>query len=173
MTHDHLVAVFSTHEEAARAVQVLTESGIVERNDISVIGKGGHGEPKDSLQIDKENADILEWGKEGAIWGGLMGFLTGAAVFWIPGFGPLIAVGHVLPSIVGAFGGALTFGSVSALIGWFVDIGIEESDAHHYSDLIKEGKLLILVQGNEETVTKAKEALSSLDPDTLRLYNKK
>jgi uncharacterized membrane protein len=173
MKSNHLVAVYDTHESAAKAVQILTDKGIVERSDISVIGRGGYGEPKDSLQIDKENKDIIEWGKEGAIWGGLLGFLTGAAVYWIPGFGPLIAAGHVLPSIVGALGGATTVGSAAALLGWFVDIGIEESDAHRYSDLIKEGKLLILVQGNEDTVAKAKEALSSLDHDEISTYTKK
>ena len=173
MKSNHLVAVYDTHEAAAKAVQVLTENGIVERTDISVIGMGGHGEPKDSLQIEKENADIIEWGKEGAIWGGLLGFLTGAAFYWIPGFGPLLAAGHVLPSIVGALAGATTVGSVSALIGWFVDIGMEESEAKRYSDLIKEGKLLVLVQGNEDTVARAKEALSSLDHDEINTYTKK
>jgi hypothetical protein len=79
----------------------------------------------------------------------------------------------VLPSIVGALAGATTVGSVSALIGWFVDIGMEESEAKRYSDLIKEGKLLVLVQGNEDTVAKAKEALSSLDHDEISTYTKK
>jgi len=173
MTNDYLVAVYDTHEDAAKAVQALTDNKIVAREDISVLGKGGHGEPKDSLQIDKENKDIIEWGKEGAIWGGIMGFLTGAFFLWIPGFGPLLAAGHIIPSIAGALGGAAVVGSASALIGWFVDIGIEESDAHRYADLIKEGKLLVLVHGNSDTVQKAKEALQALPSYEVKQYSAK
>ncbi len=173
MTNDYLVAVYDTHEDAAKAVQTLTEKKIVEREDISVIGKGGEGEPKDSLQIDKENKDILEWGKEGAIWGGILGFLTGAFFLWIPGFGPLLAAGHIVPAIAGALGGAAVVGSASALIGYFVDIGIEESDAHRYVDLIKEGKLLVLVHGNSDTVARAKEVLSSGSHKEITHYSKK
>jgi uncharacterized membrane protein len=116
-TDDHLIAVYNTHAEVADAVRLLTEKKIVEREDISVLGKGEEGEPKDSLQIDKENADIVRWGKEGVIWGGIWGFLTGAFFMWVPGFGPLLAAGPIISSLAGALGGAAIVGSISALVG--------------------------------------------------------
>jgi len=171
-TDDHLIAVYNTHAEVADAVRLLTEKKIVEREDISVLGKGEEGEPKDSLQIDKENADIVRWGKEGVIWGGIWGFLTGAFFMWVPGFGPLLAAGPIISSLAGALGGAAIVGSISALVGWFVDIGVEESDAEHYANLIKEGKLIVLVHGNAETVAKAEEALGTLNTGDVKVYNK-
>ncbi len=172
MNTDHLVAVYNTHEEVANAVKLLTNDRIIEKEDISVLGKGAEGEPKDSLQIDKENADIIRWGKEGVIWGGIWGFLTGAFFMWVPGFGLLLAAGPIISSLAGALGGAAVAGSIAAIVGWFVDIGIEESDAKHYANLIKEGKLLVLVHGNAETVARAEEALTALDKSKVKVYHK-
>jgi len=171
-TNDHLIAVYNTHKEVANAIKLLTNDKIVEREDISVLGKGAEGEPKDSLQIDKENADIIQWGKEGIIWGGIWGFLSGAFFMWVPGFGPLLAAGPIISSLAGAVGGAAAVGSISAIVGWFVDIGVEVNDARHYADLIDEGKLLVLVHGNAETVEKAKEALTTLNKGAFKVYHK-
>jgi uncharacterized membrane protein len=172
MKTDHLIAVYDTHEEAAAAVKRIVDDKIAEKEDVSVLGMGEEGEPKDSLQIDKENADIVRWGKEGMIWGGVWGFLAGAFFMWVPGFGPLLAAGPIISSLAGALGGAAVLGSLSALVGWFVDLGMEESDAHHYADLVKEGKLLILVHGNADTVAKAKEALDTLPQGEIKVYSK-
>ena len=163
MKTDHLIAVYDTHEEVENAVEILTYNKIVEREDISVLGKGEKGEPKDSLQIDKENADIIEWGKDGVIVGSIWGFLTGAFFMWVPGFGPLVAAGPIISSLAGALGGAAVVGSISAIVGWFVDLGIEESDALHFANLIKDGKVLLLVHGNTDTVEKAEKTLASLN----------
>jgi len=172
MKTDHLIAVYNTHEEVENAVKILTDKNIVEREDISVLGKGEKGEPKDSLQIDKENADIIEWGKDGVIVGSIWGFLTGAFFMWVPGFGPLVAAGPIISSLAGALGGAAVVGSITALVGWFVDLGIEESDALHYADLIKEGKVLVLVHGNADTVEKAEKTLAELNTGTFRKFAK-
>jgi len=50
------------------------------------------------------------WGKLGAFWGGLWGFLLGSAFFWIPGIGPLVVAGSLVSWIVGALEGATIFG---------------------------------------------------------------
>ncbi len=172
MKSDHLIAVYDTHEDAANAVSILTNKRITEREDISVLGKGNEGEPKDSLQIDKENKDLLQWGKEGAIWGGIGGFLTGLFFLWIPGFGPILAAGPIISSLAGALGGAATVGSVAALTGWFIDLGIEASDAHRYTNLIDDGKLLVLIHGNKETLQKAQEALKTLNKGKIEVHSK-
>lgn len=171
MKNDHLIAVYDTHKDAADAVRILIDKKIAQREDISVLGKGSDFEPKDSLEIDKENNDIIQWGKEGAIWGGIGGFLTGLFFSWVPGFGQLLAAGPIITSLAGALGGAATVGSVSALVGWFVDLGIEESDAHRYADLIKEGKLIVLLHGNTEMLEKAQDALKTLDKGETSIHS--
>ena len=168
MKREKIIAVFDSHDDAAEAMKAILDAG-VSKNDISAVGKGERGEPKDEFEIQKENDDILKWGKEGAFWGGVWGFLAGAFFFWVPGFGPLVATGPIISSLAGALGGAATVGSVAAIVAWFVDIGIEETEAHHYSDLIKEGKLLIIVHGKEAS-EKAKGALEKLGKGTVKVY---
>ncbi len=167
---DHLIAVYDTHDDAAKAVKELLEAGI-SKEAISVLGRGEGEEPKETFEVDKENDDILYWGKQGAFWGGLWGFLMGALFFWVPGFGPLIATGPIIASLAGALGGAAVVGSAAALVAWFVDLGMEEAEAHRYTDLLKAGKLLVIVHGSDE-IDKAAQTLEALGKGEIKRYSK-
>ncbi len=170
MKKEQLIAVYDNHDDAAQAIETLVNAGI-SKEDISVLGKGEAGEPKDIFEVNKENEDISYWGKQGAFWGALWGFLMGAFFFWVPGFGPLIAAGPVIASLSGALGGAAVVGSMTALVAWFTDLGIEEVEAHKYTDLLKEGKTLIIVHGKEST-QKAKTLLNDLGNAQIKVYTK-
>ena len=53
------------------------------------------------------------WGRTGASWAGLSGFLLGSAFSWIPGAGPHLAAGPWV-RLVAALGGAIAFVGLSA-----------------------------------------------------------
>ncbi|BAF71756.1 general stress protein [Sulfurovum sp. NBC37-1] len=169
MTKEKIVAVYDSEHDAMEALKALQEAKI-SKDDISVIGKGDHDEPKVEFEIERENEDIVRWGKEGVFWGAVLGSMTGAFFFWVPGFGPLVAAGSVISSLAGALGGAATIGSVAALTAWFVDIGIEEAEAHRYTDLMKEGKVLLIVKSGEKSAETAKEVLEKLGKGEVKLY---
>jgi hypothetical protein len=101
-------------------LHTLLDTG-VDKNDISVVGKGEEAEPKDELELEIENKEIAQWGKLGAFF------------FWIPGFGQLVAAGPVIASLAEALGGAALVGSFTALTAWFIDLGIEEAEAKRLS----------------------------------------
>lgn len=170
MKREQLIAVYENHDDAAEAIHTLLKEG-VSKEDISVLGKGEGGEPKDDFELEKENEDIAYWGKQGAFWGALWGFLMGAFFFWIPGFGPLVATGPVIASLAGALGGAAVVGSATALVAWLMDLGIEEVEAHRYADLLKEGHTLVIVHG-QDAIDKAKPALESLGKGDVKVYTK-
>ncbi|SFV60199.1 hypothetical protein MNB_SV-10-69 [hydrothermal vent metagenome] len=170
MTKEKVIAVYDNHDEAAEAMKAMLAAGVL-KEDISVVGKGERGEPKDDFELDKENADILTWGKEGALWGGIWGFLAGAFFLWVPGFGPLVAAGPVIASLAGALGGAATVGGIAAIIAGFIDIGIDESEARRYADLIKNGKTVIIVR-NAISAEKAKDVLENLGKGEVKFYQK-
>jgi len=170
MAKKTLIALYNNHEDAADAVEALTKAGLG-KDHISVLGKGEMKE-EDSFEYKKENEDILYWGKTGAFWGGLWGFLMGALFFWVPGFGPLVATGPVISSLAGLVGGAALVGSLSALTAWLVDLGMTEAEALRYEDLLKEGKILVLVQGNDEALNSAKAALEPLGKGEIKLHEK-
>jgi uncharacterized membrane protein len=170
MKKEQLIAVYDNHDDAAEAIEALLKAG-VSKEDISVLGKGEGGEPKDDFELNKENEDIAYWGKQGAFWGALWGFLMGAFFFFVPGFGPLVATGPVIASLAGALGGAAVVGGAAALIAWFKDLGVEEVEAHRYADLLKEGKTLVVVHG-EAAIQKARPALEALGKGEVKIYNK-
>jgi len=169
MKSEKIVAVYNSEQDAGEAIKALLNAKI-EKGDISVIGKGDHDEPKNEFEIDRENYDIVRWGKEGAFWGAILGFMTGAFFFWVPGFGPLVAAGSITSSLAGALGGAATVGSAAALIAWFADIGIEEAEARRYADLIKEGKIVVIVKSGAKGDKTAKEVLENLGKGEVKFY---
>ena len=173
MKKNSLVAVFNSHEEVGAALDILTNQLKIGRDNISVLGKGENGEPKDTFELKKENSDIIFWGEQGALWGGIFGFLAGGFFAFIPGFGPLVAAGPVLSSLVGALGGAEVLGSLGALVAWLTDLGMEEVQAHKYADYLKNGKIIILVQSDsKDELENIKKALEKIDAEELKIYSK-
>ena len=158
MSKDVFLQTYDTYDDAAKAIQRLLEGGVLKKY-ISVLAKGEQ-EELNEFEYNKENEDIIFWGEQGAFWGSLWGLLTGGMLMWVPGFGPLVATGPILAALAGMIGGAATLGSISALAAWLVDLGIEESLAHKYKELLEQGKILLIVHGNEDAIKLAKEILS-------------
>ncbi len=168
MRKEQLIAIYNDHEDSAKAIETLLKAGI-SKKDISVLAKGEGDEPKDDFELNKENEDIAFWGKQGAFWGALWGFLMGAFFFFVPGFGPLVATGPIIASLAGALGGAAVVGSAAALVAWFKDLGVEEMEAHRYADLLKEGKILVIIHG-DSAIEKAEPALKALGKGEVKVY---
>jgi len=169
----HLVVVCDTHEQAAEAVKTLVDDVKFNKRHISVIGKGEDKEPKSTFEVEKENKDIIFWGEQGVLWGGVMGFLMGAFASFVPGFGPIVAAGPIISSLAGALSGSAIIGSGAALISWFVDLGIEEEEAHKYKDYLKEGKIVILAESKDEKeLENAKAALEKSGCNESKIYEK-
>jgi uncharacterized membrane protein len=160
MSKKAFVRVYDNYDEAAKAVNVLLEGGVLKKY-ISVLGKGEQ-EERNEFQYKKENEDMIFWGEQGAFWGSLWGLLTGGILFWVPGFGPLIATGRILAAIAGMVGGAALFGSAGAMTAWFIDLGIEKTLAKEYGEMLKENKILVIVHGDDAAV----EIAEKIFPET-------
>jgi len=159
-----LVAACTDDKKAIKALNKLLENGI-SKEAITALGKG-----LEEFEVEKENEDIAFWGKIGAGWGAIVGMLAGAALSFVPGFGPIVGAGPLISSLVGALGGAMVSGSITALVAWMVDIGIELAEAKRYEELLKKGYYLIIVEGEEEAL-KAKEILK--DFCEVKIFEKK
>lgn len=64
------------------------------------------------------------WGKSGAFWGGIWGFLFGSAFFMILGLGTILVAGLVVAWIIGDLEGAVVVGGLSAIGAGLYSIGI-------------------------------------------------
>jgi hypothetical protein len=83
------------------------------------------------------------WGKTGAFWGGLCGFLFGSAFFWIPGLGPLLVAGPLVSWIVAALESAVVAGGLSALGADLYSLGIPKDSILRYETAIKTDKFIL------------------------------
>ena len=144
-THNKVVGVFRTEEDAIDAIKELRDQGYSE-NDISVIAK----DKKDVKHIHEETGTKAPEGAAtgmatGGILGGIGGLLLGAGALAIPGIGPIVAAGPIAAALGGAAVGAGAGGIVGALVG----LGIPEDEAKEYERSVEEGDILVLVETNE------------------------
>lgn len=152
-----VVAVFDTHTQAEDAIKELQRSGF-DMKQLSIIGKGYHSE-EHPVGFYTTGDRIRSWGGLGAFWGGLWGFLFGAAVIWIPGIGPVAAAGPIVHALVGAVEGAAIVGGVSAIGAALAGLGVPNNSVLKYEQQLKADKYLVIAHGNADDVARARRIL--------------
>ncbi|HWP96654.1 MAG TPA: general stress protein [Syntrophomonadaceae bacterium] len=154
-----VVSVFNTHSEAEGAVKELQKAGY-DMKKLSVVGKDFQ---TDEHVVGYYNTGdrVKYWGKLGAFWGGLWGFLFGSAFFFIPGIGPLVVGGPLVMWIIGALEGAAIVGGLSAFGAALYSMGIPKDSIIKYETSLKSDKFLLIAHGTREEVEKAKGILDT------------
>jgi hypothetical protein len=108
-----VVAIYDTHTEAEAAIRALRETNF-QMGQLSIIGKDYHTE-EHPIGFYNAGDRMKFWGKNGAFWGGLWGWLVGAGFFLIPGVGHIIVLGPLVGWIAGALEGAALGAGVGVL----------------------------------------------------------
>lgn len=152
-----VVAIYDTHTAAEAAVKELQKCKF-DMKQLSIVGKDYHTE-EHVVGYYTTGDRMRYWGKLGAFWGGLWGFLLGSAFFWIPGIGPLVVGGPLVSWIVGALEGAAVYGGLSALGAGLYSIGIPKDSVLTYETAVKSDKFLVIAHGTREQVANAKDIL--------------
>src|ERR1017187_1852281 len=160
-----VVAIYETHPQAEEAMKELQRSGF-DMNKLSIVGKEYHTE-EHVVGYYNTGDRMRYWGKLGAFWGGLWGFLLGSAFFWIPGIGPLVVAGPLVSWIVGALEGAAVYGGLSALGAGLYSMGIPKNSILKYETAIKSGKYVLIAHGSDMETIHAQEILKNTNPEAL------
>jgi hypothetical protein len=164
-----IVGVYASMTDAEAAIRSLDKGGFPIQK-VSVVGQ--------NLQSEKEvhgyitTGDVAKSGAGTAAWvGGLFGLLMGAAFIWVPGFGPLMVAGPfaaaLLGGVEGAVAGAAGGGLLGALIGW----GVSKQHILKYEEHLKSGNYLIIANGSQEEIEKAKAILSGTNQAELTTHS--
>jgi len=95
----------------------------------------------------------------GGLWGWLCGLLGGVALFIIPDLGPVIVFGPLVGGLVGALGGSVVVGGLSALGAGLYSIGIPKDSIVEYETALKSAQFLVMAHGTAEEVAIAKHIL--------------
>lgn len=146
------VGVYDSHEAAFAAIKKLQASGFPVKK-LSVIGQAEMVD--DHLRV-KSREPVTNLGVSvGAVAGPILGVLTGAGVFAIPGFGFLFGAGALIGALAGFDVGLVGGGIVTLLTTLFTN----KEKVVKYEEHLKAGKFLVIAQGTEEEVEHANQVL--------------
>ena len=159
-TKDHAVlGVFGSHSAAEDAVRALQATGL-DMKKLSIVGKNFHTE-EHAVGFYTAGDRMMFWGGQGAFWGSLWGMLFGGALFFIPGVGPLVAMGPVVGWIAGALEGAVIGGAAGVFAAALASLGLRDDQIVKYQTEVKAGKFLIIARGNAGEIERAHRVLGT------------
>lgn len=166
--NNSVIAVFDNHEQVAQAIDELRKAGIDVKN-LSIVGKDYHTDEQVTGYYNAGDR-MKYWGGLGAFWGGIWGLLVGAALFVVPGIGPVVVAGPFVAWIVGALEGAAVVGGLSAIGAGLFSLGIPKNSILKYETAIKAGSFVLVVHGTAEEAAKARGVLANFAPSTLDIH---
>jgi hypothetical protein len=104
----------------------------------------------------------------GDLLAGALGILTGPDALAVPGVGPMVAAGPILPGLAGLRQGAAAGGLLGALVG----LGIPEYEAKRYVHRVEDGGTLLSVHCEAAArVKRAKQILNSSGAEDVAASN--
>jgi hypothetical protein len=167
----NVTGIFASQFEAECAVRKLQTVGI-ENSQINLLSPANvPGEPASVSTTEAEQPGV------GKAFGGLVGGALGAAggmhlgataaSLFLPGVGPVIAVGLAGAALLGA-GGALGGAAVGEHMEVSTDLGIPRDELFVYEDALRKGRTVLLLQvGSDEEKQKVSQALESCGAESL------
>ncbi len=159
MHEDAVVAVFSTLEEARRAVARLDKVGW--NSGVSLITRGGESE-LDATSLVDQSDQMEKSAAIGAAAGAAIGLLASSALLIIPGLGPVLFVGAMASGITGGLVGGL----VGAMSGW----GVKEDHVREYERDLRSGKSLVMVTGDPLRLAEVQALMEDSEADRVVLH---
>ncbi len=163
-----VTALYDTRTAAESALSDLRSSGF-SQDDISILAQdadGSHAGKIDETQYVEEAAGAGAVG--GTVAGGTIGLLVGLGALFVPGIGPVIAVGALASALgstalgagIGAAAGAATGGLTAALSS----AGLDDTDANLYAEGVRRGGTLLMLSADDAAADRAAEIMDRHSP---------
>jgi uncharacterized membrane protein len=168
-TKDHsIVAIYESHTQAETAIKALHQAGLDVKK-LSIVGKDFTTEEHASGFYNAGDR-MKFWGTRGAFWGSLWGMLFGTGLFFLPGIGPIVAMGPLVGWIVGALEGAALGGATGLLAAALTSIGIPKDSVVKYEVEVKAGKFLVVATGSADEIERARGVLKTTGASQLAAH---
>jgi hypothetical protein len=153
-----ITRLFDNYSDASAAVSELERLGIP-HDDISLVANNADEVHKTERTHDAVGDDAGKGATAGAVLGGAGGLLAGLGMLAIPGLGPVVAAGWLVSTIVGAGAGAVAGGAAGGLVGALTRAGVDEKDAHVYSEGVRRGGSLVSARVPDQLAPQAESVL--------------
>jgi hypothetical protein len=163
-----VVAIFPDHQAAESAIKKLASDGIDPKH-LSIVGKGYHTDEQ-VVGFYNTGDRVKFWGKRGAFWGGLWGWLFGGVFMFIPVVGHVVVLGYLATALIAAVEGAVVVGGLSALGAALYGSGIPKNSVLAYETAIKTDEFLVTARGPAEEMARARTILAAFNPSRVDLH---
>jgi hypothetical protein len=152
-----ITSLYESHNDALQTVNELRQADIPD-SDISLVSAEA---PADRVAPEGATGNMADTGVgQGAAVGGVVGAGAGLAAGFgsllIPGIGPVVAAGWLIPTIIGAAVGASGGGILGALIG----AGVTEEHAHVYAESVRRGGSIVTVRVDDSQIPTVQAIMS-------------
>lgn len=160
------VGVFSTRQEAERALNELNRSGF-SMNQVSIIAKDADRQDDIAGVEVGDRRDVGNKADEGAATGaltggalgGITGLLVGLGTLAIPGVGPVMLAGELATTLATTVAGGAIGAATGGLLGGLIGLGIPEERARVYDTRVSRGEYLVIVRGTDAEIARAEAIL--------------
>jgi hypothetical protein len=148
MTTRTVTGLYDTYDAAAQTVHDL-EAAHIPHDEISMVAHRS-----DIREVPGESAHGTATGagtgaSAGAALGGGAGLLAGLGLVAIPGVGPVVAMGWLFATAVGAVAGTAAGGATGGLIGSLTSSGVTNEHASFYAEAVRRGNALVTARVDE------------------------
>jgi uncharacterized protein (TIGR02284 family) len=158
-----VIRLFNSDEDVQQALDELTGAGFVPDN-IRTLSLEQAGE---FYQNDVQRSTVLETasagGLGGAVVGGVLGLIATIGAGFIPGLFSVMA-GNVAGALAAIVLGSAIIGALfGAFMGILTGIGISGEDSHIYDDSITHGRILMMVQTENNRAVEASNIMRQIN----------
>jgi hypothetical protein len=153
-----VVAPYKLLENADAATRELARVGI-DPGAVSLVAKDYHTE-EHAVGCCDVGRGMQLWGRRGAIWGDVWGFLQGSAFFVLPGIGPILAAGPLVTEVIACLKRPTVLGGEAALADALGNLGVPSDNLGRCVSLVKSGSVLLIVHGATADVERAAASLT-------------
>jgi hypothetical protein len=158
---EFVVGVYDSLQPAEQAVRILKRAEF-RTEKISLVATSLKNQPLLREEL-RTGDDSVRDAAVGAGLGGILGLLAGIGLAAFP-------VAGMIVFLVGPIGGAATGTIVGGLVGSMVGWGVHKDHLDHYEQLVREGKVLIVLNGNPIELAHAERILRETDALEVKLH---
>ena len=162
--HDEcVVGVYDSLQKAEQAVQIMHQADFPTKQ-VSLVASCLANKPELVEEITMGDDSVRD-AAIGAGLGGVLGVLVGIGAMVISGAG-------VVVFLAGPIGVAALGTMVGAFLGGMVGWGVHEQHIQHYEQCVKDGKVLVIANGNPLELVHAELILKETDVDEVHLHSR-
>ncbi len=150
------IAIYNDLAELSVAVESLHTHGFDMRH-VSVVGKGGDVDKQVGMYCGDGVPGF--YGEQKLFWNDLWASLDGAALFWVPGYGSIVAAGSIVELMARGRDELHFDGGFGILGSALYRLAVPRGSIFYYEKTIRVSRVLLIAHGSRHEVEQAGRVL--------------